>query len=188
MKYTEKIQENIFIIRLNSLDSDVFIEVYHYYIDRIYRYIYYRVLVKEDAEDLTSEVFIKAWQYIYNQQNKIKYLNAFLFQIARNLISDYYRKNAKTDIMENLDALKEIVDEKQENVLHSIDTKYHLSHIEKALHQLKDEYKEAILLFYIEELSCSEISKILNKSKGAIRVTLHRAMKELRKKLIQTNL
>ena len=51
---------------------------------------------------------------------------------------------------------------------------------------MKDEYREVIILKFIEELSISEIAKILDKSKGAVRVLLHRALKVVRD-LLQEN-
>ena len=52
--------------------------------------------------------------------------------------------------------------------------------IEEALKSLKDEYRELVILRYIEGLSTGEIARILDKRKGAVRVTLHRALAALR--------
>lgn len=182
MNYTEKIQEKIFLSRLNSFDSEVFIEIYHFYVDRIFRFLFIRVKNKEDAEDLASEVFMKTWQYVYKKQNTIVYLNAFLYQTARNLIADYFRK-IKDDVSADSEASHAVIDEKQMSFEQKIDISAKYSEMEKALEKLKDEYREVIVLSYIEDLSCSEISKIMNRSRGAVRILLHRAMKDLRKNL-----
>lgn len=186
MNYTEKIQEKLFLARLNSFDTEVFIEIYKFYVDRIYRYIFMRVRNKEDAEDMASEVFKRTWEYIYKKENNITYLNAFLFQSAKNLISDYYRKGKEDKSLEDDEAAK-IADEKQQDLGLKIDNEKDYSEIEKALEQLKDEYREVIVYYHIEGFSSSEISKIMNRSKGAVRILLHRAIKELKKHIDTTN-
>lgn len=186
MNHTEKIKEKVFLIRLNSFDSEVFIEIYRFYVDRIYRYLYFRVKNKEDAEDMTSDVFMRTWEYVYKKQNTITYLNAFLFQAARNLITDYYRKSKDESALEEDNAL-DLLDETQQNLGLKFDQEKKYSEIEKSLSLLKEEYRDVILLYYIENFSCSEISKIMNRSKGAVRILLHRAMKELRKNIHNSN-
>ena len=51
--------------------------------------------------------------------------------------------------------------------------------------RMKQEYQEVILLRFVEELTTSEISSILDKSKTNVRVTLHRATKKLQELLEQ---
>jgi RNA polymerase sigma-70 factor (ECF subfamily) len=51
---------------------------------------------------------------------------------------------------------------------------------------MKDEYREVIVLRFVEDFSISEIADVLNKSKGSIRVLLHRALKVARE-LLQKN-
>ena len=46
--------------------------------------------------------------------------------------------------------------------------------------ELKDEYREVIILRYVNELSISEIAEILNKRKGNTRVLIYRATKALK--------
>ena len=52
---------------------------------------------------------------------------------------------------------------------------------------LKDEYREVIILYYIEEMSVGEISKILDKSRGNIRVLVFRALKALKELIEEEN-
>mgnify|MGYP001764640601 CR=1 FL=1 len=52
--------------------------------------------------------------------------------------------------------------------------------VQEKLLELKDEYREAIVLKFINDLSTGEIAEITNKSQGNVRITLHRALKALR--------
>src|SRR4030066_2414398 len=59
----------------------------------VFRYFYYRSVTREDAEDLTSEVFIRVVSSIKGQKG---YFPAWLISIARNLLTDYYRKRGRS--------------------------------------------------------------------------------------------
>ncbi len=184
MKRFEKLQEKIFIARLHAHDSDAFAEVYDYYLDRIYRFIFFRVAIQEEAQDLTSEVFLKTWKYIYEKRGKIDNLNAFLYQTARNLIVDQYRDKDKLKMAEyDENTLNEVIDERQMKIFSQIDINEEFQNIEEIVKDLKDEYREIIILKFIEELSDSEISKIINKSRGNVRVLAHRALEKIREKI-----
>ena len=53
-------------------DAVAYGELYDYYVTRIYRFIFFKVRTKEEAEDLTSEVFLKTWEYINSTKKSIK--------------------------------------------------------------------------------------------------------------------
>ncbi len=185
-KEDPKIQEKKIYNQLKKGDKEVFIKAYDLYIDQIYRFIYFKVSDKEEAQDITSLVFLKTWNYI--QENKLgeyKTLKALLYTIARNSVIDYYRKNNKVHIVEidNEDVKIQLKDKKM-GAGEKMDIYFDIKNVEDKLEEMKDEYREIIILKYIEELSTIEISKILKKSKGNVRVLAHRALGALQK-LIQ---
>ncbi|MBI3291006.1 RNA polymerase sigma factor [Candidatus Falkowbacteria bacterium] len=174
---SSKFQEKLLLLRLKKKDPEAFSKVYDLYVTPIYRFIYFKVATKQDAEDLTSEVFLKIWQYITETEDEIENLRALLYRSARNLVIDFYRRNAKKDIAQDMEVLLNVSDERQQSLLSRIETEFEMKNIELVLRQMKDEYREIIILRYIEEFSISEIAKILNKSKGSVRVLLHRALR-----------
>ena len=165
------------MLRLKKKDPEAFSKIYDIYVTPIYRFIYFKVSSKQDAEDLTSEVFMKIWQYVTETEDEIENLRALIYRSARNLVIDFYRKNARKDLIQDEELMAGIEDEKQQSLLESIDNKIEMQNVENILRQMKDDYREIIILRFIEELSIGEIAKILNKSKGSVRVTLHRALK-----------
>lgn len=69
-------------------------EVYDNHVEQIYKFIYFKVGNREDAEDITSQVFIKAAQTLdTTQENHTKL--AWLYQVARTTITDYWRNHYK---------------------------------------------------------------------------------------------
>lgn len=177
---SSKFKEKILLIRLKKKDPDAYAEIYDLYVTPIYRFIYFKVPTKQDAEDLTSDVFLKIWQYITETDHQIDNLRALLYRTARNLVIDSYRKKASRDVNQDGELLSLVEDEKQQSLLVNVETKLEMKNMEKILRKMKDEYREVLMLRYLEELSIGEIANVLEKSKGSVRVSLHRALKVAR--------
>ena len=182
---SSKFQEKLLLLRLRKKDPEAFAQIYDLYVTPIYRFIYFKVATRQDAEDLTSEVFLKIWQYITESEEKIENLRALLYRTARNLVIDMYRQKARRDITPDTEVLNNIVDDRQQNLLSRIESEFEMKNIEMVLRKMKDEYREVIILRFIDELSINEIAKVLDKSKGSVRVILHRALKVIRELMNQ---
>lgn len=153
--------------------------IYDKYIEKIYRFIFFKVNSKETAEDLTSEVFTRAWQSI-ERGTKLENPGAFLYRIARNLVTDYYRQRPEPQI--SLADCKEVVDPNID-IKEAVSFKSDLEQIKASLVNINDDYREVVALRYIEDYSISEIAKILDRPEGTVRVMLHRGLEELRERL-----
>ena len=182
-----KIEEKILYSRIKNKDRQAFVKAYDLYVDQIYRFIYFKVGNKEEAEDLSSAVFLKIWSYL--QENNIidsKTLRPLLYKIARNIIIDHYRKiNQRENV--SLDKTMEqggLIDVKQD-IAQRAEVMSDLMVIETKLPELKEEYREVIIMRYINELSIKEIAEILDKSKGNVRVLIYRALSVLRELMNQ---
>ena len=76
-------------------------KIYDKHIDKIYRFIFLKVSSQEIAQDLCSETFLKGWEAYKNQksnlknQKEIENVSAFLYRIARNLVTDHYRQKSR---------------------------------------------------------------------------------------------
>lgn len=172
-----KLREKIVILKLQNKNTEAFAKVYDAYMEKIYRFIFFKISNKQEAEDMTSEVFLKAWEYILEGKDIIS-LRSFLYAVARNKVIDLYRKRGKNNII-NLVEIEQIKDNSADpNKL--IDNEMNRKNIFAFLDKLKSEYKEVLLLRYVEDFSISEISEILGKNKGNIRVLVHRALEALR--------
>lgn len=176
-----KIEEKLLIYRIKKNDKQAFAKAYDLYIDQLYRFIYFKIGNREEAEDLCSAVFLKTWNYIVRDGLKdCKTLKALLYKIARNSIIDHYRKNkgGKTISLDRGNEIA-IIDENQ-NIEKSMDLKTDIFVLETKLPELKDEYREVIILRFANELSIKEIADILDKPKGGVRVLIFRALRALK--------
>jgi len=156
----------------------IFSELYDKYIEKIYRFVFFKVSSKETAEDLTSEIFTRVWRTL-EKGTKLENPGAFLYRIARNIVTDYYRQRPEPQI--SLADYKEVIDpvinlDESALVQSDIDT------VKTALTGLDEDYQEVITLRYVEDYSISEIAKILDRPEGTVRVMLHRGLEELKDK------
>lgn len=167
----------------NQIDDQQFLELYDAYVGNIYRYIYFRVGSQEQAQDLTSEVFLKSWQHI-NQQSavndkQLKNPRAFFYQVARNLITDFYRQKDRSPL-----SLEEIADktiaDKSDGPDEAVSMVLEMESVKRALNHLNHDYREIIIWRYLDELEIKEIALILDKKEGAVRTLLSRALANLK--------
>lgn len=176
-------REKILFLRLKSKDKDGFIKAYDLYIGQIYRFIYFKVGSKEEAEDIASAVFLKTWGYIMEGNlTDYKTLKSLIYKIARNLIIDHYRKTSRQEKISISagDCELDIVDEKQD-IAKQMELKMEFAGLEAKLAELKDEYREALVLRFVNELSIGEMADILNKPRGNVRVLIFRALEALKR-------
>jgi RNA polymerase sigma-70 factor (ECF subfamily) len=181
--FGEKGREKKLFSKVKKRDKEAFIEAYDLYIDQIFRFVYFKVGDREEANDLTSAIFLKTWNYIQdNSVENIKTLRALIYKIARTTIIDHYRKNSnfhKISIDGEDEDKIDIKDEKQ-NIARQAEINSDFGLLEKKMKDLKDEYREVIILRFIDELSIKEISSVIGKPKNNVRVLIHRSLKALR--------
>ena len=154
-----------------------FSQIYDDYIDKIYRFVFFKVDSKSVAEDITSEAFTRLWKQVYLDK-EIKNPSAFLFTAAKNLLIDHYR--AKDKQPGNLGEAAIFVKDENQDIAKQAVLASDFGQVKDALNQLSDEHRQAISLYYIEQQPVSDVAKSLGKSVGATRVVLSRGMKHLR--------
>ncbi|MDP3057622.1 MAG: RNA polymerase sigma factor [bacterium] len=173
-----------------NINKESFAALYDEHIKSIYRFIYFKVSSKEEAEDLASETFLKAWNYLskIDNSNKIHNFKAFLYQIANNLVIDFYRKRSLLPISLNDGEWEDAnIPDGQLSGIDKIKKDDDVEELRKAFKKIPENYSTVVIWYYLEELEVMEIAKILGKSEGTVRVTIHRALKAL-KKVLESNL
>lgn len=169
------------IRRAQQGDTKMISDLYEHYHLSVFRYLYYRVGDQQTAEDLTSEVFVRMLRFLSGFKPPSSSFQAWLFQIARNLSTDHYRKMSvrkHVPLEENLIAESVDLDETVQNTLTS-------EKLQQALAALKDEQRDVILLRFVAGLPIAEVAQSLNKSEDAVKGLQRRALTALREKLTQ---
>lgn len=171
-----EINEKEAIKNCQSGDLEKFGYLYDKYIKKIYDFIYYKTTHKETAEDLTSKTFTKAIDNIGHFEIDKGTFSAWLYQIARNTVIDFYRtRKNKTDIDDVWDLSSD------EDLARDIDTKQKLARVEKYLSKLKSEQREIIIMRIWQEMSYREIAEIIGKSEASCKMAFSRAINILRR-------
>jgi RNA polymerase sigma-70 factor, ECF subfamily len=162
-------------IEKDNRESMSFEDIYTDTWESLYRFIYYKVQNREEAEDIIQDTYVKAISYIQKGKvNPDKYIN-FLKTVAMNVLRDLWRKNNRRGNVVNIDFINPMdtaIDDPTEN-----STKRML--IEEALIELNEEQRTVIELRIIKGYSSAETAKLMNRKEGTIRVMQHRALQSL---------
>lgn len=172
--------ENL-LIKAKKGESMAFDELYGLFFKKIYRFIFYRVSHKETAEDLSEEVFLKAYSKL-SSLSEDKSFEGWLYQIARNLVIDYYRQ--KKDPVVALEDVENTL-EYQTNIVDIVNLDNRQKILLKLIKELPAEQQVVIKLKFFEDLQNSEIAELLHKNEGTIRVIQHRALAKMQELINQ---
>lgn len=166
------------VARAKTGDKRALGQVYDQLVDKIYRFIFFKVSDRQVAEDLTQNVFLRVLKSLQNYREDGTFL-AWIYTIARNQVIDHYR-TSKPRV--SLEAVQDFL--VSENDL-SLESKEAYEQLVLNLDKLNKEEKEVIGLHSIEEYSFEEIAKITGKSSGALRILKYRALIKLKKLMNQ---
>jgi len=165
--------------RARAGDGEAFGELYRRYFDPIFRYLCVRVDRAEDAEDLAGTVFLRAYRSLDRYRERGWPFSAFLYQVARNALVDHYRKRPReSGLAEAIDlgtGPRELDDD--------LERAERVQAMRQALAELPPDYQEVIRLRVLLSLPTETTAQWMERSPGAVRVLLYRALAALRSKL-----
>ena len=168
----------IWVEQARQGDSRAFGYVYEHFLPLIYRFVYFRLSSKEDAEDLTEQIFLKVFKAMPKFNTQKSSFKTWIFTIARHAVIDFYRTHKVTyELKEAMQISTEDYTEEE------IDKQLALDKIMPVLKALPEEQSEVLALRFISGLSTSETAAIMKKSEGALRILQHRALKALKNDL-----
>lgn len=167
--------ESEIILACKAGDSRRFSELYDQYIEKIYRFIYYKTHHKEIAEDITSVTFMKALERLDTFNPAKAQFSTWLYQIARNTVIDHYRSHKPTSAIEDAWDLEDKTD-----TIRDVDLGMTLESVQKYMKVLKPAQRDIIILRIWQELSYEEIAAIIGSTEAASKMQFSRAIRALR--------
>lgn len=161
------ISRKIININKNEISKEEFVDLVEEYKLSLYRFA--KSILKNDieVEDAISESILKA----YKNKNRLKNKESFkswMMRIVSNECYDLIKRKSRFDLRENLESL---------NLVH-IDKEY--SDLREIIDDLNEEFSSVLVLFYYEDMSIKEISKVLEISEGTVKSRLSRAKSKLK--------
>src|SRR3989344_5321205 len=170
-------EKNI-ILDCQSGNVERFSELYNLYIRKIYKFIYYKTLHKQTAEDLTSEVFFKALKNIYKFNAEHRF-SQWIYKIAQNAVIDYFRTYKKTENIEDVWELRDDAD-----FVEKIDEKMVFEKVKKCLAGFSSIERDIIIMRLWQDMSYDEISEATGKNTGNCKVIFSRSISKLRSEVL----
>ncbi|MCX7624987.1 MAG: sigma-70 family RNA polymerase sigma factor [Candidatus Sumerlaeaceae bacterium] len=177
------------VARCKAGDKMAFDELISTHQERVFNVAYRLMGNYDEALDLTQEVFLNCFRKIANFKGDSA-LSTWLYRITVNTAKNRwkYQQSRGVNRTDSLDSPPEGVDAKAltdfpspapgpSEVASGRET---LGQFEQCLQKLAPEYREVIVLRYIEELPYEEIAEILRISLGTVKSRIHRARAELR--------
>ncbi|MDO8641111.1 MAG: sigma-70 family RNA polymerase sigma factor, partial [Nitrosarchaeum sp.] len=164
-------------------DDNQFIALYDDYAERIFKYCYFRVSSKEEAEDITAKVFLKTWEYL-EKGNVIEHPKTFLYKSANNLVIDFYRTTKRNREWSLDDPEHELDIPADNDLIKDLDTQILINEVRDYIVALPEKYQLIVILRYVDDLTIPEIADVTDLSENNISVRLHRAIEKLKQQML----
>jgi RNA polymerase sigma-70 factor (ECF subfamily) len=181
MSDSRAIDDALLIDQARGGDTEAFGALYDQYAEPVFRFLFTRLDNRMDAEDLTGEVFLRAWKSLPRYRQQGYAFSAYLFQIARNLLIDHYRRSGRVESLSDQMAgiLVNPDSEPADVVVKELERK----ELRDTFSTLREDYQTVLTLRFVSGLSSDETAQVMGRSSGAVRVLQHRALAALKKKI-----
>jgi RNA polymerase sigma-70 factor (ECF subfamily) len=143
----------------------------------LYRFIYYKVQNREEAEDVTQETFVRALTCWRTQKPDVANWSGYLKKIAFNIIRDRWRQKQRRGIMIDFESINPgdiITADEQKIIIQRVQ-------IENALALLSEDHRKILDLRILKGHSVAEAAALTGKTQATVRTTQYRALKALAK-------
>lgn len=154
-------------------------QLYSENIREVYRFIYYKVGSKEDAEDITQDVMMAAFKGLEKFRGEASFRN-WCYEIAKRKIADMWREKYKMptvdiEAMLGIHTTMETDDDIEEAKAHDA---FKVGQVEEILGLLKDNYREVLEYRFLKGYSIKETATAMDISISNAKVLQHRALKK----------
>ncbi len=180
------------VLRARDGQEAAYRELIRRYERPVFSLIYRMVRDRETAEDLAQETFIKVLNAIASYRPEFKF-SSWVFKIANNTAIDHLRKRELDTLSlegsphaatpDAVEATTLQVSDESESPLDEVTARELGGEIERAINQLRPEYRSCILLRHVEGRAYEEIAEMLDLPLGTVKTYIHRARHELREAL-----
>jgi RNA polymerase sigma-70 factor (ECF subfamily) len=162
--------------------------LYRRYLAQVYSYAYHELGDHHDAEDATERTFLAALAALPRFEERARpddgagasTFRVWLFQIARNTVSNQ-RRGRRRHPTQPLAAAAAVAD--AQDVAGTAVRREEAVAAWQAVGRLPADRRQALVMRFVDEMSTAEIAGVLGRSEGAIRVLVHRALRDVARSL-----
>lgn len=173
----DSLSDHALMLKIKSGDLDRMGLLYTRYHRQLYGFFYKMCGSEVLSEDLVQNVFFRMLKYRHTYKVDGNF-RTWIYHLSRNVFADQYRKDKRYNLNQNMESFETIIEgvKSQEEI---IIENQNIQLLKKAIGRLTDEKKELLILSKYQGLKYEEIAGIFDCNVGALKVRLHRIMKEL---------
>jgi RNA polymerase sigma-70 factor (ECF subfamily) len=177
-------QEIIDSVKLgNQSDYSIIVDRYK---DKAFSLLKKMLKNEQDAEETLQDCFLKAYNSLSGFKGEAKFSTWFYRIVYNTALTKLSSKKRKTE--NEMSSVHEHFDLKSDYDYNVSERKDMSEIINELINKLPERHTAIINLFYLDEMSCEEISKVLNISLSNVKVMLHRSRNALRDIIIKNDL
>ena len=171
-----KDQEHI-IARARRGDADAFEQLVAAYRNQVFRLALRMCGNEADADEVAQEAFLSAWKGLPNFRGESRF-STWLYQLTTHAAIDLMRREKRQAAAEDIDGITAADDgPSPQQQVERTETQ---REIRSALMQLPEEYRQVLVLRFMQELSYEEIGQTLKLPAGTVKSRLNRAKAQLK--------
>lgn len=156
--------------------NDIYLKkLFNLHIKSLFLFVSCKVNNKSDVDDVVQLTLIKLWQNLHKFDQSKKFRN-WMYKIANNIIIDRWRVEKETDVFNEQVEIETFCDDLEK----SLNNTLNYEQVFLALDKIKPEQKLIIIMHFLEDLTFSEISEILNEPLNTVKSRLFRGIKQLK--------
>jgi RNA polymerase sigma-70 factor (ECF subfamily) len=169
--------ETTFRTEVEGYDQRVLVGIYETHSPGIFRYAYRLLGDQYLAEECVAETFSRFLQSLLKRQAAVDNVQAYLYRIAHNWITDHYRRRPPDQVELDPEGHPDHGSNPSHLVIEALETE----RVRTALRQLPDEQRAVVLLRVLDGWRHEQVAELLGKSVEATRALQYRAMNALKR-------
>ena len=150
------------------------------YLKPIFGFAVKRCKNMQDAEDLSQEIVIRAFRALLVKED-VEDMGKFIWTVAHNTLSNYYRDSAKSMVGVSIDEVAELIADPTAEI-DIDDGTDSIKHLQMEIAYLSKLQRRIVIAYYFENRKQSEIADELGIPAGTVKWHLFEAKKELKKR------
>ena len=174
----DSLSDNALMLKVKSGEINKLGLLYERYKKKLLGFFYNMNHNIELSEDLVQNVFVRILKYKHTFTGSGQF-STWMYHMARNMYYDQYKKTKKQSKNVDVDHVSYKLTDEQ-TIDSEIEASEQKLQLNRALQQLHPEKRELILLSKYQEMKYAEIAEVVGLSEGAVRVKIHRTIKELK--------
>jgi RNA polymerase sigma-70 factor (ECF subfamily) len=152
----------------------------------IFSYIYRYTGEYHVSCDITQEVFIKMMKYLSRFDNSLGSFKNWIFKIALNTSRDYF-KSTSYKLNKNGEQIEENIPDSSPNVVDILNHMEQREEVKRAINELPDYQREALILKFYHDMKIKDIAKIMDSNESTIKSRLHQGIAKLKGLLLEVD-